>query len=76
MGAAGPHGPAADPFNQRPETIVIDETTGRGHMQDTFRHVFSETRAAVIAGIVDEEATAAAGPQGTNDPEPTPRSTS
>ena len=41
--------------DQRPETIVIDETTGRGYVRDTFRDVFSETREAVIAGIVDEE---------------------
>ena len=55
---------------QRAETVVVDETTGRSYVQDTFRHEFSDVRTAAIAGIVDEEATAAARAQGRNDPEP------
>lgn len=35
----------------RPETVVVDETTGMPYVQDTFRHVFGEVRAAAIAAM-------------------------
>ena len=55
---------------QRAETIVVDETTGREYDQSTYRHTFAEVRAAALAGIPDEAATAAARAAGRNDPQP------
>lgn len=55
---------------QRPETVVVDERTGRAYVQDTYRNVFAEVRQAAIAGIPDHEATAGARAAGRNDPEP------
>jgi len=37
-------------FATRPETIVVDETTGLPYVEDTYRHVFGEVRALAIAG--------------------------
>lgn len=34
----------------RPDTIVVDETTGREYVQGTYRHVFGEVRALAAKG--------------------------
>jgi hypothetical protein len=35
----------------RPETIVVDETTGREYNEHTYRHVFADVRAAAAATV-------------------------
>lgn len=37
-------------FGTRPETVVVDETTGQPYVQSTFRHVFDDVRALAIKG--------------------------
>jgi hypothetical protein len=34
----------------RPETVIVDETTGNTYNQDTYRHSFAEVRALAIKG--------------------------
>jgi integrase len=55
---------------KRPITVVVDETTGRAWNSNTYHHVFVDIRADAVAGIIDEEATAAARAEGRNDPGP------
>jgi hypothetical protein len=37
----------------RPDTIIVDETTGETYNQDTYRHVFGEVRELAIAGSAE-----------------------
>lgn len=37
-------------FGTRPETVVVDETTGLPYVQSTYRHVFDDVRALAIKG--------------------------
>jgi hypothetical protein len=37
-------------FGTRPETVVVDETTGLPYVQDTYRHVFGAVRALAEQG--------------------------
>lgn len=62
--------------HQRAKAIVVDESTGRAYVQDTYRHWFGEIRRVAYEGVIDFEATAKAQAQGRNEPiykiEPTP----
>lgn len=40
---------------QRPATVVVDESTGASYVQDTYRHVFGEVRLVAVHGLVHGE---------------------
>jgi hypothetical protein len=46
------------PLGTRPETVIVDERTGRAYVQDTYRAVFSQVRMVAAHGMLEGEAIA------------------
>lgn len=55
-------------LQERPDTLIVHEATGRAYAESTYQNKFREVRAAAIAGIRDDAATAAAAARGQNEP--------